>query len=144
MKKIIISFIAVFTLLLLANCTTQNTVPENTQREWMLVEFQNFSKESMMNSRAQLNLTKNADAPGKFSANMGCNNIFGDIKFSGNGMVKFSQIASTEMYCDKAMDLEAAFTKELPNMTNYKVEGHYLTLTGSNGAKMKFVAADWD
>lgn len=144
MQKIITGFIAIFTLLLLANCTTQNTVLENTQREWILVEFQNFSKETMMNNKAQLNLTKNADAPHKFTANMGCNHLFGEVKFSGTGMVKFAQIASTEMYCDKAMDLEAAFTTQLANMTHYKVEGNYLTLTGSNGAKMKFVAADWD
>ena len=42
------------------------------------------------------------------------------------------------------MDLETAFAKVLPTMTNYKVEGHYLTLSNAAGKKMKFVAADWD
>ena len=143
MKKIIFGFAAVFALLLLSNCTTQTKVPDNVKREWMLVEFQDFSKELMMTSKAQLNLSDQTPA-GKFAANMGCNNIFGQAIFSSNGMVKFSEIASTEMFCDKSMDLEAAFAKDLSGMTNYKVEGHYLTLSNSSGKIMKFVAADWD
>ena len=143
MKKIISGFIAVFALVLLANCTTQTKVPENIKREWMLVEFQDFTKESMMNNKAHLDLSDQTE-PGKFAANMGCNNMFGSASFNTNGMVKFSAIGSTMMMCDKAMDLESAFSKELPSMTNYKVEGHYLTLTNASGKKMRFVAADWD
>lgn len=143
MKKIISGFIAVFALLLLANCTTQTKVPENIKREWMLVEFQDFTKESMMNNKAHLDLSDQTE-PGKFAANMGCNNMFGSASFNTNGTAKFSAIGSTMMMCDKAMDLESAFSKELPSMTNYKVEGQYLTLTNASGKKMRFVAADWD
>ena len=143
MKKIITGFVALFTLLFLANCATQIKVPQETKREWMLVEFQDFTKELMMNNKAQLNLTQQT-SPDQFSANMGCNNMFGKVTFSANGTVKFSDSGSTMMYCDKNMDLESAFSKELPTMTNYKVEGHYLTLSNAAGKKMKFVAADWD
>ena len=143
MKKIISGFIAVFALLLLATCTTQTKVPENVKRDWMLVEFQNFTKDSMMNNKAHLDLSDQTD-PGKFSASMGCNNMFGSASFDSNGAVKFSGLGSTMMFCDKAMDLEAAFSKDLSTMTNYEVEGHYLTLTNASGNKMKFVAADWD
>ncbi len=144
MKKIITGLIAIFTLLLLANCTTQPNVPENVQREWMLVEFQDFTKEMMMSNKAQLNLTTLKESPMQFSANMGCNNMFGNANFNANGTVQFSDIGSTMMFCDKAMDLESAFIKVLPMMNNYKVEGHYLTLSNANGKMMKFVAADWD
>ena len=143
MKKFIYGFVAIFVLLLLSNCTTQTKVPQEVKREWMLVEFQNFTKEEMMTNRAQLNLAHQTPS-GTFSANMGCNNIFGQAIFNSAGTVQFSEIASTEMYCDKGMDLESAFSKELPAMTNYKVEGHYLTLSNAAGKKMKFVAADWD
>ena len=143
MKKIITGFVALFTLLSLANCVTQIKVPEETKREWMLVEFQHFTKELMMNNKAQLNLTQQT-SPDQFSANMGCNNMFGKVTFTASGTVKFSDSGSTMMYCDKNMDLETAFAKELPTMTNYKVEGHYLTLSNAAGKKMKFVAADWD
>lgn len=143
MRKIIVGFVAVFGLLLLANCTTQSKVPENIKRDWMLVEFQSFTKEELMANKAHLDLTDQTE-PGKFSANMGCNNMFGGATFNADGTVKFSAIGSTMMFCDKAMDLESAFVKELPTMTNYKLEGHYLTLSNSNGKKMKFVASDWD
>lgn len=143
MKKIISGFIAVFALLLLANCATQTKVPENIKRDWMLVEFQDFTKDSMMSNKAHLDLS-NEKEPARFAANMGCNNMFGSATFNTNGTAKFSAIGSTMMMCDKAMDLESAFSKELPSMTNYKVEGHYLTLTNASGKKMRFVAADWD
>lgn len=145
MKKIVLGFAAVFVLLLLANCTTQTRVPEHLKREWMLVEFQNFSKDLMVKNKAHLNLsTINHETPGRFSAKMGCNNMFGQATFNTDGTVKFSGVASTMMYCDKNMELEAAFGKELPNMVKYKIDGHQLTLTDANGKQMKFVAADWD
>lgn len=143
MKKIIAGFIAVFGLLLLANCTTQNKLPENLKRDWMLVEFQDFRKDLMMSSKAHLDLSDQKE-PEKFSANMGCNNMFGSAVFNADGTVKFSAMGTTMMFCDKAMDLESAFAKELPTMTNYKIDGHYLTLSNASGKKMKFVAADWD
>ncbi|MGA9212305.1 META domain-containing protein [Kaistella sp.] len=143
MKKIVSGFVAIFALLLLANCTIQTKASQNVKKDWMLVEFQNFNKEVMMSNKAHLNLA-NEKEPGKFSANMGCNNMFGTATFNANGTVKFSAIGSTMMFCDKVMDLESAFSKELPTMTNYKVDGHYLTLSNAKGEKMKFVAADWD
>lgn len=143
MKKIIVGFIAIFGLLLVTNCTAQTNLSENVKREWMLIEFQDFSKDLMMANKAHLNLT-DQKTPEQFSANMGCNNMFGQAIFNTNGTVKISAIGSTMMFCDKNMDLETAFAKELPTMTNYKIEGHYLTLTNSAGKKMKFVAADWD
>lgn len=141
MQKIVSGFIAIFGLLLLANCTTQK-ISQNVNRDWMLVEFQDFTKDSMVSNKAHLNLS-NETEPGKFSANMGCNNMFGSATFNANGTVEFSAIGSTMMFCDKAMDLESAFGKVLPTMTNYKIEGHFLTLSNAT-EKMKFVAADWD
>ena len=143
MKKIILGFTAIFALLLLANCATQKKVSPNLKREWMLVEFQNFSKEILVSNKANINFT-NLNDGGKFSAKMGCNNLFGTATLNGNESVKFSQIGSTMMFCDQAMDLETTFNKALPMMTNYKIEGHYLTLSDSKGNLMKFVASDWD
>lgn len=143
MKNIVIGFLAVFAFLFLANCTSQMTNSDPVKKEWMLVEFQNFSKDFMMTNKANMNLTNIKDS-GKFSANMGCNNMFGSATFKADGSVNFAQIGSTMMFCDKAMDLESAFGKALPLMTTYKIEGHYLTLSDSKGQKMKFVAADWD
>lgn len=143
MKHILTGFLAVFALIFLANCSSQMTNSENLKKEWMLVEFQDFSKDLMVANKSNVNFTNIKDG-GKFSANMGCNNMFGTATFSGNGMVKFSQMGSTMMFCDKAMDLESAFGKALPTMTQYKIEGHYLTLSNNAGKSIKFVASDWD
>lgn len=144
MKKIILGFTAIFALLLLANCATQNKVSTNVNRQWMLVEFQNFSKDLMVKNNANLDLTGWTEENLRLSAKMGCNGMFGTANFKENKMVEFSQIGSTMMYCDKNMELEAAFGKALPMMKNYSIDGHFLTLTDSDGNKMKFVAADWD
>lgn len=144
MKKIVSGFLALFALLILANCSTQKTTTSTMiEREWMLVEFQDFSKEVMVANKANMNLT-HVKSTSKFSAKMGCNNMFGTAIFGKNGTVKFSEVGSTMMFCDQAMELEAAFGKALPTMTKYKTEGHYMILSDNNGNAMKFLAADWD
>ena len=143
MKKFLLGFTAVFALVFLTNCTSMMTSKNEVKKEWMLVEFQNFSKEMMAKNKATLDLT-GKDAPAKFTANMGCNNMFGNSNFSSIGTVKFSEVGATMMYCDKGMDLETAFGKALPMMTKFSISGHYLTLSDEKGNKMKFVAADWD
>ena len=143
MKHFVTGFLAFVTLIFLGNCNSQMTSSNTLNKELMMVEFQNFTKEAMMSNKANINFN-NLNEGGKFSANMGCNNMFGTATFSGNGMVKFSQMGSTMMYCDKAMDLENAFAKALPMMTKYKIEGHYLILSDGKGNSMKFIAADWD
>ena len=143
MKNIFTGLATLLGLLLLMNCSTKNTHAENIHREWMLVEFQDFTKEVMVKNKAKLDLSRQQE-PGKFSANMGCNNMFGSVVFNLNGSAKFSEVGSTMMYCKDAMELESAFGKALPKMNRYKVEGHYLTLSDPAGNKMKFVAADWD
>lgn len=59
------------------------------------------------------------------------------------GKAKFSGVGSTMMYCDGRMKLEEQFGKDLPNMNQYKIEGHFLALTDGKST-MKFVAEDWD
>lgn len=144
MNKYISSFIVILALVLLTNCTSQNSnTSAKVDREWMLIKFQNFSKDLMVNNKAKLDLS-NKETPNRFGANMGCNKIFGQVNFKNDGSVKFSEIGSTMMYCDRGMELEDAFGKALPTMTKYNISGHYLTLSDDNGNTMKFVASDWD
>ena len=98
----------------------------------------------MVKNEAHLNLTTITESSKRFSAKMGCNGMFGEATFIADEKVKFSQLGSTMMYCDQGMDLETAFGKTLPQMTSYKIEGHFLTLSDTAGNIMKFVAADWD
>ena len=111
------------------------------KRKWMLVEFQGFTKEELMQKKAYLDLTHLEKGGG---AKMGCNSIFFSIKLKNNHRIHFSGVGSTMMYCDGNMKLEENFGKLLPTITKYQVKGHFLTLKNKNGQTMKFVAEDWD
>lgn len=133
-------------MLLLVSCNSSKKVlgsMENINRKWMLVEYKDFTKAELTKLEANMDLTKRAEAPNQFGAKMGCNGMFFTAEFN-KGKSKFSGVGSTRMYCDGRMKVEEAFGKDLPNMNQYKIEGHFLTLSNANGDKMKFVAADWD
>lgn len=127
-------------LFVIVSCSSTNTTSQTVNRKWMLIEFQDFTKDFLMKKGANLDLS-NKD---QYGANMGCNRMFMKGDFKTNGMVTFSKIGSTMMYCDDAMKLEDAFVKALPTVNYYRTDGHFLTLTSEDGSSMKFVAADWD
>ncbi|MEZ7507584.1 META domain-containing protein [Cloacibacterium sp. Arc13] len=109
------------------------------KRKWMLVEFQGFTKEELIQKKAYLDLTHLEKGGG---AKMGCNSIFFSVKLKNNHRIHFSGVGSTMMYCDGNMKLEENFGKLLPTITKYQVKGHFLTLKNKNGQTMKFVAED--
>lgn len=111
------------------------------KRKWMLVDFQGFTKEELIQEKAYLDLT-HLDKGG--GAKMGCNSIFFSVKLKNNHRINFSGVGSTMMYCDGNVKLEENFGKLLPTITKYQVKGHFLTLKNKNGQTMKFVAEDWD
>lgn len=151
MKKILVSFFAILFLGILMNCTSaakQNAQPAardyKVQREWMLVAFGNYSKPDLIKKGAKIDLTANMeDGKIRGGAFMGCNNMFFTSEFKDKGKVKISGIGSTLKACPD-MSLEDDFSKSFKNMTEYSVEGHFLTLYDDQGNQMKFVAADWD
>lgn len=101
---------------------------ENINRKWMLVEYKDFTKEDLTKLEANMDLTKKSDAPNRYTAKMGCNGMYFTAEFD-KGKAKFSGVGSTMMYCDGRMKLEVQFGKDLPNMTQYKLEGHFLNLS---------------
>lgn len=133
-------------MLLLISCNSSKKVSEsveNINRKWMLIEYTDFTKPELTKLEANMDLTKNQENPNRFTAKMGCNGMFFTAEFN-KGKAKFSAVGSTMMYCEGRMKLEELFGKDLPTMNQYKIEGHFLTLSNANGDKMKFVAADWD
>lgn len=144
MKKILLSVFTVLFLSLIFNCSTVQVKNPHIQREWMLISFDNFTKNELIKNKAGINLTapkENGKIRG--SAFMGCNNMFFSSEFKSNGKVKISGVGSTMKACQN-IDLETKFSKSFQNMTKYSVEGHFLTLSDDHGNTMKFVAADWD
>ena len=111
------------------------------KRKWILIEFQGFTKEELIQKKAYLDLTHLEKGGG---AKMGCNSIFFSVKLKNNHRINFSGVGSTMMYCDGNVKLEENFGKLLPTITKYQVKGHFLNLKNDRGQTMKFVAEDWD
>jgi heat shock protein HslJ len=144
MKNTILSLIAVFVLTMVLNCSASKVNNQHYQREWMMVSFDQFTKQQLIENNAKINLTgEKTGNQVKGTATMGCNQIFFLAELKNNGKVKFSEVGSTKMAC-KNMELETAFMKKFATMKNYLIEGHRLTLSDDNGNQMKFIAADWD
>lgn len=144
MKNILSFVFAFFILNLVLNCSAAKSNNSHYQREWMLVSFDQFSKQELIENKAGINLTgEKINTEVKGSATMGCNKIFFTTEFKNNGKLKISNLGNTEMACQN-MSLENAFVKKFVNMIYYKIEGHRLTLFDKNGNEMKFIAADWD
>lgn len=144
MKKIISIFIGILYLGLLVNCSSAQIKNEQIQRQWMLVSFKNFTKEELVKSKAEINLTSEIkDKKIQGGAFMGCNRMFFTAEIKSNDKIEISGVASTLMACEN-IKLEDEFSKEFKKVKNYHVEGHFLTLTDEEGNQMKFVAADWD
>ncbi|ASK31343.1 heat-shock protein [Chryseobacterium sp. T16E-39] len=144
MKKIFISLFGILFLGMMVNCSSVPDKNPSIQREWMLISFGNFSKDQMVKSRAGINLTAKMEG-GKIrgGAFMGCNRMFFTGEFKNNGKMKISGVGSTMMACQD-MKLERAFVNSFERITQYSVEGHFLTLSDNKGVVMKFVASDWD
>lgn len=138
--SIVIALVMVFTL---KNCGAQKIDASTYQRQWMLVEFQKFDKNVLLKHNAHLDLSPTKSPKNEYRAFMGCNKIFLNADFQSHGKVVFSKIGSSLMACNN-MDLEYAFAKALPTMTQYKIEGHRMTLSDGKGNEMKFIASDWD
>jgi heat shock protein HslJ len=144
MKKILLSLFSILLLGIVINCASVPEKKTELQRQWMLISFDGFTKEEMIQNKAEINLTgemKKGKIQG--SAYMGCNSMSFVAEFKKEGKVKISNGVSTLKACQN-MNLETAFSRKLDTMTKYSVEGHFLTLSDENGNSMKFVAADWD
>lgn len=104
------------------------------------LKFKDYKKDFLVEKNAFLNLTDVERA----SSKMGCNSLSFSYLMKDGTSIEFSQGIATKMFCQGSMQLEDDFLKTIQKVKNFKVEGHFLTLTSSNGEKMVFVAQDWD
>lgn len=144
MNKFLSIFLGVICLGFVLNCSSAKVQNQQIQREWMLISFDQFPKEHLVKNKAGINLTAEKEN-GKIrgTAFMGCNRMFFTSEFKSKSKMKISGVGSTLMACQE-MDLENKFVKSFENMTNYQIDGHFLTLSDDKGNSMKFIAADWD
>ncbi len=144
MKNFLSFLFAFFILNLVLNCSATQPNNPHYQREWMLISFDAFTKQQLIEKSAGINLTgEKIKNQVKGSATMGCNKIFFNAEIKNKGKIKISNLGSTEMACQNR-SIEDRFMKKFGNMSHYKIEGHRMTLSDKNGNEMKFIAADWD
>ncbi len=145
MKKEFKQLSVLLTIFLIINCKSKSNElifenkPDQLNRVWMLVEFQNFKKEDLIKNQAQMNLT-NSKNPSAF---MGCNQISFKIEVKENKLT-FKDLIATEMFCAEKMNVENSFSKSLLKTYSFIIKGHTLTLLNDKNEKMVFVAQDWD
>ncbi len=138
------TFLLALSLFLVWSCQVKKNTKSHYQRQWMLVSFQDYSKDFLMKNKAELNLSQSDPENPQFSAYMGCNQMMVSGEVKGNSKIKLEVTGVTMQFCEGNMDLERKFIASLPTMSRYKIEGHFLTLSDEKGNTMKFVAADWD
>lgn len=143
--KIVMRFLfAVMFLCLMNACITKKVNFQPIHRQWMLVEFQNYSRAFLLSKEAQLDLSLTKSPKNQYRADMGCGNIFMNAVFENNGTCEFTNIRNINSYCVDNMQLENNFEKALATMKFFSVKGHTLELSDGKGSKMKFTASDWD
>lgn len=135
------TFTLLLTFVYIMACNTVKNDPssQSLNRVWMLVEFDQYSKEFLTKKVAYLDLTQAESS----SSKMGCNQLSFPVSIKNESQITFSGGIATKMYCED-MKLETDFSKAITSMTNYSIDNHKLTLTSDNGVKMIFVQQDWD
>ena len=135
----------IFLLSISLSCTAKKELPSKSilQKQWMLIEFQQFSKNEFINKKAQLDWQKPTENH-KYFAKIGCMNLEFKLKLKDTSSLTISKITKLPNNCEPKDLLESTFLSSLPTMKHYIIEGHFLTLSNNKGEKMKFVASDWD
>lgn len=138
--KLPILFLAI---LFLFSCKPKEELATNGQalkRVWMLTSFKDFEKVKLMQYQAFIDLT----TVEKGAAKMGCNAIFFTYNVKEDNKINFSNVGSTEMYCNEKMEVENAFVKEIASYKTYEVKGHKLIITNDKNEQIECIAQDWD
>jgi len=111
----------------------------NIHRKWMLIQFENFQKETLIEKQCYLDLTDQKNA----MANMGCNSLGFVYELKNDNEILFNQGRTTHMYCEDNA-IESQFLSIVNTISFYTMEGHKLYLRTTKDKELIFVAEDWD
>jgi heat shock protein HslJ len=80
---------------------------------------------------------------GAVAGNAGCNNYNGNYETDGGSMT-IGPLASTQMFCEGAMDQEFAYLTLLGSVDSYKVSGNDLILSDGDTVLIKYTEGTVD
>ncbi len=118
---------------------SKNMENNSIQRVWMMTKFKSYTKEQLIEKKAQLDIKTDSFA----NAFMGCNNIVYSYRITSPNKIYFTNGIQTQMACVEN-NLETEFNIILPNLTEYNISGHTLILKSTKGDIIEFIAQDWD
>jgi heat shock protein HslJ len=120
--------LATFLILLLAGCTANR--PTSGQR-WIL---DSMTIEGSTLELSDINpLTLEFSSDSSVGGSSGCNSYFGELTFKDGGAVTPENFGSTEMACERGMDIEAAFLTALSRVDQYDYSEFELILSADDG-----------
>lgn len=132
--------VGLFISVILISCKTKmEETKQNIHRKWMLVQFEDFQKEKLIEKNCYLDLTDLTNA----SAKMGCNTLGFVYKLEAKNIIVFNEGRTTHMYCEDH-EIESRFLNTVQSINSYKIEGHKLYLITNMNKELVFVAEDWD
>ncbi|GAD04339.1 META domain-containing protein [Porphyromonas crevioricanis] len=128
MKKIVsLSLLLLTTILLTTQCGCRKSCDQKIDGNWQVVNMNGEAIEPVHDQ-----LTLNIEAKKKIAGGIGICNRFScnlDTKEIKEGKIKFGEIVSTKVGCDK-ISYEFALFSCLEMATNYSLSGDVLVLTG--------------
>jgi heat shock protein HslJ len=133
-------FLGILVCTVLISCkTNKNVTNENIHRNWLLVQFEDFPKEKLMDKNCYLDLRDKENA----AAKMGCNSLGFSYYLNNGNAISFKQGSATRMFCDDNT-IETKFLEVITTSSSYKIEGQKLYLTTKSDKELIFIAEDWD
>ena len=132
MKRTIL--LATLLILLLTGCTANQ--PPSGER-WIL---ESLTVDGSTIDLSDINpLTLEISTNSSVGGSSGCNSYFGELTFKGDSSVTPGNFGSTEMACDRGMDVEVAYLDALGRVDRYDYSKYVLTLSADDGqTELKF------
>lgn len=133
-----LSFTILITIMLiLSACGPSEPIQELSDTQWVLVKMPAFD------NLGNVEISLNFGTDGSLGGNGGCNGYGGHVDISlGESGIRFSEIFSTEMYCEghNASEIEAVYFGALIEATSYSQTFEELLISYPSGT-LEFLLA---
>ena len=126
MKNILL---IVFSLVLFSCATTKNSGAGSIYKMWNVISVQGVDESLVKEAKTFIDLSDKV----KRGARAGCNHIFFTVETDRENHINFSGMGSTKMYCEKFMDLENKFLRQLEGVRSYQLTGENINFLDANG-----------
>lgn len=127
-------------MMFLFSCKSKfNETPQEFNKKWMLIEFNDFKKEKLIEKECFIDFRNKENA----MAGMGCNDLGFKYSIKENNRISFSQVTTTYIFCEDNT-IESDFLKVVNLIDSYKMEGHKLYLKTNSNQELILIAEEWD